>query len=161
MIYEYIDNDLEKEIQAKIKTGDLFAEKFLWQLLNAMINCLEILQRTGRRYGDIRPCNVYYSKQENIMKLLYTNYAKTSFDLILAKKLPFYRCFLAPEQLEIVGEQRPNEKNLDLIKCADYIIDIGPEGGENGGKLVAFGTPEEIVKNKNSVTGIYLKEKLH
>lgn len=52
------------------------------------------------------------------------------------------------------------EHNLDLIKCADYILDIGPEGGENGGKLVAFGTPEEIAKNKNSVTGKYLKEKL-
>jgi len=52
------------------------------------------------------------------------------------------------------------EHNLDLIKCADYIIDIGPEGGEFGGKLMAFGTPEEIVKNKNSVTGSYLKEKL-
>lgn len=52
------------------------------------------------------------------------------------------------------------EHNLDLIKCADYIIDIGPEGGEFGGKLMAFGTPEEIVKNKNSVTGKYLKEKL-
>ncbi|MDK2772492.1 MAG: excinuclease ABC subunit UvrA [Flavobacterium sp.] len=52
------------------------------------------------------------------------------------------------------------EHNLDLIKCADYILDIGPEGGENGGKLVAFGTPEEIAKNKDSVTGIYLKEKL-
>lgn len=52
------------------------------------------------------------------------------------------------------------EHNLDLIKCADYIIDIGPEGGENGGQLVAFGTPEDIVKNKNSETGKYLKEKL-
>jgi len=52
------------------------------------------------------------------------------------------------------------EHNLDLIKCADYILDIGPEGGENGGKLVAFGTPEEVAKNKNSVTGKYLKEKL-
>ncbi len=52
------------------------------------------------------------------------------------------------------------EHNLDLIKCADYIIDIGPGGGENGGKLVAFGTPEEIVKNNSSITGIYLKEKL-
>lgn len=52
------------------------------------------------------------------------------------------------------------EHNLDLIKCADYIIDIGPEGGENGGKLMAFGTPEEVAKNKNSVTGVYLKEKL-
>lgn len=53
------------------------------------------------------------------------------------------------------------EHNLDLIKCADYIIDIGPEGGEKGGQLVAFGTPEEIVKNKQSVTGKYLKEKLN
>ena len=52
------------------------------------------------------------------------------------------------------------EHNLDLIKCADWIIDLGPEGGENGGKLLAFGTPEEIIKNKNSVTAKYLKEKL-
>ena len=52
------------------------------------------------------------------------------------------------------------EHNLDLIKCADYILDIGPEGGENGGKLIAFGTPEEVAKNKNSITGKYLKEKL-
>jgi len=53
------------------------------------------------------------------------------------------------------------EHNLDLIKCADYIIDLGPEGGENGGQLLAFGTPEEIVKNKKSITAKYLIEKLH
>lgn len=52
------------------------------------------------------------------------------------------------------------EHNLELIKCADYIIDLGPEGGERGGKLVAAGTPEELVQNKNSVTGKYLMEKL-
>ena len=52
------------------------------------------------------------------------------------------------------------EHNLDLIKCADYIIDIGPEGGENGGQLIAFGTPEEVAKDKKSITGNYLKEKL-
>ncbi|QBZ98283.1 UvrABC system protein A [Flavobacterium sangjuense] len=52
------------------------------------------------------------------------------------------------------------EHNLDLIKCADWIIDLGPEGGENGGQLLAVGTPEDIVKNKNSVTGYYLKDKL-
>lgn len=52
------------------------------------------------------------------------------------------------------------EHNLDLIKCADWIIDLGPEGGENGGKLLAVGTPEEIVKIKESITGKYLKEKL-
>ncbi len=52
------------------------------------------------------------------------------------------------------------EHNLDLIKCADWIIDLGPEGGENGGQILAVGTPEEIVKNKKSVTGYYLKDKL-
>jgi excinuclease ABC subunit A len=52
------------------------------------------------------------------------------------------------------------EHNLDLIKCADWIIDLGPEGGENGGQLLAEGTPEDIIKNKKSVTGKYLKEKL-
>jgi excinuclease ABC subunit A len=52
------------------------------------------------------------------------------------------------------------EHNLDLIKCADWIIDLGPEGGENGGQLLAVGTPEEIVKNNKSITGKYLKSKL-
>lgn len=52
------------------------------------------------------------------------------------------------------------EHNLDVIKCADYILDIGPDGGDNGGKLVAFGTPEEVADNKNSLTGKYLVEKL-
>lgn len=52
------------------------------------------------------------------------------------------------------------EHNMDVIKCADHIIDLGPEGGDNGGYLVACGTPEEIAQNKNSFTGKYLKEKL-
>ncbi|PSN85361.1 excinuclease ABC subunit A [Candidatus Marsarchaeota G1 archaeon BE_D] len=52
------------------------------------------------------------------------------------------------------------EHNLDVIKCADYIIDLGPEGGEKGGYVVATGTPEEIAKNPNSITGRYLKQKL-
>jgi len=52
------------------------------------------------------------------------------------------------------------EHNLDVIKMADYIIDLGPEGGEAGGKVVVAGTPEQIVKNKNSYTAKFLKEKL-
>ncbi|MFD0988622.1 excinuclease ABC subunit UvrA [Mariniflexile jejuense] len=52
------------------------------------------------------------------------------------------------------------EHNLELIKCADYIIDLGPTGGEMGGNLVATGTPEAIIKVKTSETGKYLKEKL-
>jgi excinuclease ABC subunit A len=52
------------------------------------------------------------------------------------------------------------EHNMDVIKCADYVIDIGPEGGDAGGYVVATGTPEEIVKCEKSYTARYLKEKL-
>lgn len=52
------------------------------------------------------------------------------------------------------------EHNIDLIKCADHVIDLGPEGGVNGGNLLVQGTPEEVVKNKKSFTAPYLKEKL-
>ncbi len=49
------------------------------------------------------------------------------------------------------------EHNLDVIKTADYVIDIGPGGGDKGGKIVAIGTPEDIAANDKSVTGRYLK----
>ena len=49
------------------------------------------------------------------------------------------------------------EHNLDVIKTADYIIDIGPEGGDKGGTVVACGTPEEVAENPNSYTGKYIK----
>ena len=52
------------------------------------------------------------------------------------------------------------EHNLDLIKTADYIIDLGPEGGDRGGEIVAIGTPEQIVKNDKSYTGKFLKKYL-
>lgn len=52
------------------------------------------------------------------------------------------------------------EHNLDVIKCADYIIDLGPEGGRNGGQIVAFGTPEEVAENPNSITARFLKTEL-
>ena len=52
------------------------------------------------------------------------------------------------------------EHNLDIIKSADWIIDMGPEGGERGGTVVAQGKPEDIIKNKNSYTAKYLKEEL-
>tara|TARA_Y100000815_G_scaffold275575_1_gene314676 strand:- start:3523 stop:6300 length:2778 start_codon:yes stop_codon:yes gene_type:complete len=52
------------------------------------------------------------------------------------------------------------EHNMDLIKCADHIIDLGPEGGEKGGEVVAQGTPEEVVNNTKSFTAEYLKEKI-
>ena len=50
------------------------------------------------------------------------------------------------------------EHNLDVIKCADYIIDLGKEGGDLGGEVIATGTPEDISKEKNSYTGQFLKK---
>jgi len=52
------------------------------------------------------------------------------------------------------------EHNLDLIKTADYIIDLGPEGGDGGGTVVAAGTPEEVAACEKSYTGLFLKGKL-
>ncbi|APY07189.1 excinuclease ABC subunit A [Winogradskyella sp. J14-2] len=73
----------------------------------------------------------------------------------IQKLLKSFRALIAKGHSIIVIEH-----NIDLIKCADHIIDLGPEGGKQGGNLVAFGTPEEIVANKNSVTGKYLREKI-
>ncbi len=52
------------------------------------------------------------------------------------------------------------EHNLDVIKCADYIIDMGPEGGRGGGQVVATGTPEQVIQCENSITGRFLKQEL-
>jgi excinuclease ABC subunit A len=51
------------------------------------------------------------------------------------------------------------EHNMDVIKCADYVIDLGPDGGEFGGEVVFQGTPADLAKQKKSETGLYLKEK--
>ena len=52
------------------------------------------------------------------------------------------------------------EHNLDVVKCADYVIDMGPDGGKNGGTIVAQGTPEQIAASKHSITGRFLKKEL-
>jgi excinuclease ABC subunit A len=53
------------------------------------------------------------------------------------------------------------EHNLDVIKTADWIIDLGPEGGSDGGEIVAEGSPEDVIKEKKSYTGQFLKEILN
>ena len=52
------------------------------------------------------------------------------------------------------------EHNMDIIKVADHIIDLGPEGGNAGGEILCIGTPEEIIKHKNSFTAHFLKEEM-
>ena len=52
------------------------------------------------------------------------------------------------------------EHNMEVIKCADWIIDLGPEGGDKGGQIVFEGTPENLAECKQSITGQYIKEKI-
>ena len=52
------------------------------------------------------------------------------------------------------------EHHLDVVKCSDWVIDLGPEGGDRGGQLIAAGTPEKIAQNELSFTGQYLKDML-
>ncbi|MFM5982949.1 MAG: excinuclease ABC subunit A, partial [Sphaerospermopsis kisseleviana] len=52
------------------------------------------------------------------------------------------------------------EHNLDVIRCADWVIDLGPEGGDKGGEIIVAGTPEEVAKNQRSYTGKYLQQVL-
>ena len=65
-----------------------------------------------------------------------------------------------------VGAKHPEhsiviiEHNMDVVKCADHVIDLGPEGGDKGGYIVATGTPEEVAACAASYTGQFLKEKL-
>jgi len=73
----------------------------------------------------------------------------------IKKLLKSFDALIAREHSVVVIEH-----NIELIKCADHLIDLGPEGGENGGQLLAYGTPEEIIKSKTSHTARYLKEKL-
>ena len=79
------------------------------------------------------------------MEVIFCCKIINKFD-VLQKKHPIYNEVL--------------EYNLDLIKCEDLFTATYPERGENGLQILAFGTPEEIVKNKKSITGKYLKEKL-
>jgi excinuclease ABC subunit A len=53
------------------------------------------------------------------------------------------------------------EHNLDVIRCADWLVDLGPDGGDKGGEVIAVGTPEEVAENPRSYTGQYLKQVLH
>ena len=92
----------------------------------------------------------------NILKIRYYN----KYSELL---LPIINDLLIKKLLEILQRIVDNgdtviviEHNLDVIKVADYIIDLGPDGGDGGGKIIATGTPEEVSKIKESYTGQYL-----
>ena len=98
----------------------------------------------------------YLSRQSDRPTMFIFDEPTTGLHFHDIKKLlkSFYRLLERGHSLVII------EHNMDIIKCADYLIDLGPEGGENGGNLVAYGTPEEVAKCKESYTGQFLEEKL-
>jgi excinuclease ABC subunit A len=136
----------------------------------AIVNRLQPLQDVGLGYIKLGQSSSTLSGGENqrVKLAYYLSLASTTPTLFIfdepttglhfhdIKKLldSFNRLVARGHTLVII------EHNLDVIKCADHLIDLGPDGGENGGRLVACGTPEEVAANPASVTGIYLREKL-
>ena len=98
----------------------------------------------------------YLSRQSDRPTMFIFDEPTTGLHFHDIKKLlkSFYRLLERGHSLVII------EHNMDIIKCADYLIDLGPEGGEQGGNLVACGTPEEVAKCEASYTGQFLREKL-
>jgi excinuclease ABC subunit A len=98
----------------------------------------------------------YLSRQSDRPTMFIFDEPTTGLHFHDIKKLlkSFYKLLERGHSLVII------EHNMDIIKCADYLIDLGPEGGENGGNLVACGTPEEVAKCEASYTGQFLREKL-
>src|SRR5207302_1092059 len=97
------------------------------------------------------PCEVCKGKRYNKEALEVTYRGKTIADVL----------DMSVEEATDFSDRIPRiEHNLDVLKTADHIIDLGPEGGDKGGQVVAAGTPEEIVRNRRSYTGEYLKRVL-
>ena len=98
----------------------------------------------------------YLSRQSNTPTMFIFDEPTTGLHFHDIKKLlnSFERLLARGHSLVVI------EHNMDIIKCADYIIDLGPDGGEEGGNLVACGTPEEVAACKASYTGEFLREKL-
>ena len=98
----------------------------------------------------------YLSRQSNNPTMFIFDEPTTGLHFHDIKKLlkSFERLLARGHSLVVI------EHNMDMIKCADYLIDLGPEGGEEGGNLVACGTPEEVAKCEASYTGQFLREKL-
>ena len=98
----------------------------------------------------------YLSRQSNNPTMFIFDEPTTGLHFHDIKKLlkSFERLLARGHSLVVI------EHNMDMIKCADYLIDLGPEGGEEGGNLVACGTPEEVAKCEASYTGEFLRDKL-
>ena len=168
----FFSEEQEKE-ERRIKQADLRQQtrgKVTLQLLRAIISRLLPLESVGLGYIQLgQPSSTLSGGENQRVKLAYY--------ISLEKQEPTLLIFDEPTTglhfhdikrlLHAFSELLKRghtiivvEHNMDVIKCADHIIDLGPEGGKRGGEIVACGTPEEIVKCERSITGRYLAEKL-
>jgi excinuclease ABC subunit A len=134
--------------------------------LSMVKNKLEVLSRVGLGYIKLgQPANTLSGGEAQRIKLTAELAKRATGNTLYILDEPTtglhfedIRMFMSVIQ-ELVDKGNSVlviEHNLDVIKCADYIIDLGPEGGNGGGRIVATGSPEELVQNKASITGEYL-----
>ena len=161
------DKNIHDILEMTVNEAMIFFEKYEQK---SIVNRLKPLQDVGLGYIKLGQSSSTLSGGENqrVKLAYYLSMATTEPTLFIFDEpttgLHFHDIKKLLDSFERLMERGHTiviiEHNLDVIKCADYVIDLGPEGGENGGTIVATGTPEEIANDSESVTGIYLKEKL-
>ena len=154
---------------------EFFEEKYAWKdsnrnNLKAIIARLKPLQEVGLGYVQLGQASSTLSGGENqrVKLAYYISQEKQEETLFIFDEpttgLHFHDIKRLLHAFDALIERGHSvlivEHNMDVIKCADHIIDIGPEGGEEGGHIVCTGTPEEIIKCEASHTARFLKEKL-
>ena len=148
-----------------------------WRPAANTLALLNIIQKTGLGYLKLsQPLNTLSGGESQRLKLASHIADSISLKKNSAQSSLSRNCYLFDEPstglhfediqvlLNLFAELVKNgntiiiiEHNLDIIKCADWVIDMGPEGGKNGGQIIAEGTPEQITLSANSYTGKYLK----
>lgn len=168
---EYHGKNISDLLQMSIDEAvEFFTQHPTKPITQQIVESLSVLQEVGLGYvtlgqssstlsgGEIQRLKLaYYFSQASIQPTLFIFDEPTTglhFQDISLLMKAFDRLINMGHTVVII------EHNLEVIKCADYILDLGPEGGVDGGNLVAEGTPEEVAAVENSYTGQYLKEKL-
>lgn len=162
-IFDILEMTISDAITFFKESGDKFGKKIVTKLTpleNVGLGYLKLGQSSNTLSGGeaqrIKLASFLVKEKSSKRTLFIFDEPTTGlhFEDIQKLLMAFYALIDKGNSLVVI------EHNLDVIKCADWVIDLGPEGGEKGGKIVAEGTPETISKNGDSVTGLYLKEKL-
>ena len=159
-IYDVLEMTVNQAIEFFTKHGQKKIVKKLAPLQDVGLGYIKLGQSSSTLSGgeNQRVKLAYYLSQEKADPTLFIfDEPTTGLHFHDIRKLleAFDALILRGHSIVII------EHNMDVIKCADYVIDLGPEGGDKGGNLVAAGTPEEVAKCAISYTGQFLQEKLH